>query len=271
MENAELERIITDEKERSRKLCEEALEDTPEQYRKFLTFITNNKKIGGTRDRPVYVQTQNPYMTVDGRVKMAMDDHRENGATIAIETYEEPSNIKDVLVYKAVVTSSLLGSATAHAQVFVNGVGANKSNPLESGETSAIGRALGYLGYGLYGTGIASSEEMLAALDAQSFQGYESQGGGSGGSQGQGQASERQLAFARDLLEKAGWREAQIEKRLTGKTRADISSLIEKLKNDPQGSKPAQTGSGGSPKEQHAAGEPEGEYEPEYANEDFTF
>jgi hypothetical protein len=61
------------------------------------------------------------------------------------------------------VTSTLLGSATAHARVFLNGAGVDASNPLENAETSAVGRALGFLGYGLYGTGIASAEEVLQA------------------------------------------------------------------------------------------------------------
>ena len=39
----------------------------------------------------------------------------------------------------------------------------DESNPLENAETSAVGRALGFLGYGLYGTGIASAEEVLQA------------------------------------------------------------------------------------------------------------
>jgi hypothetical protein len=52
---------------------------------------------------------------------------------------------------------------TAHARVFVGGSGVDESNPLENAETSAVGRALGFLGYGLYGTGIASADEVLHA------------------------------------------------------------------------------------------------------------
>ena len=61
------------------------------------------------------------------------------------------------------MTSALLGSVSAHARVFLGGSGVDESNPLENAETSAIGRALGFLGYGVYGTGIASADEVLQA------------------------------------------------------------------------------------------------------------
>ena len=53
----------------------------------------------------------------------------------------------------------------AHARVFLGGDGVNESNPLETGETSALGRALGMWGFGCYGTGIASAEEVLRVAD----------------------------------------------------------------------------------------------------------
>lgn len=52
----------------------------------------------------------------------------------------------------------------------------DRTNLYENVESSAIGRALGFLGYGLLGTGIASAEEVMAAmstskqLDEQSSQ-----------------------------------------------------------------------------------------------------
>lgn len=261
MDSNDLEKIITEEKERSRRLCEEALEETPEPYRKFITFITNRKKIGDT-----YVQVQNPYMTVAGRVQIAIDEHREREATLDIETWFEQEMVGGHILCKTKVVSSLLGSATAHARVFVDGSGASRTNHAEVAETSSIGRALGNLGYGLYGTGIASAEEMESALAAQAVQ--ESRGqmysssGGSGGSQKPGVATAKQVEYAKNLLKRAGWSEAQIDKRVSGKTREDISGLIEHLKANPEGSKPPQNGSNESPTE---------EYEPAYSDEDVTF
>ena len=49
--------------------------------------------------------------------------------------------------------------------MFLGGDGVNESNPLETGETSAVGRALGMWGFGCYGTGIASAEEVLRVAD----------------------------------------------------------------------------------------------------------
>ena len=53
----------------------------------------------------------------------------------------------------------------AHARVFLGGDGVNESNPLETGETSALGRALGMWGFGCYGSGIASAEEVLRVAE----------------------------------------------------------------------------------------------------------
>ncbi len=60
--------------------------------------------------------------------------------------------------------AELRGEATGTARLFIGGGGANRDNPVENAETSAIGRALGFLGYGCFGTGIASADEMITAL-----------------------------------------------------------------------------------------------------------
>jgi hypothetical protein len=143
--------------------CQAAIEATPSAYRGFLLFLPRNKKVGGTKAHPLYVPIREPYMTVDGRVKMACDEHRTQGATLGIQTTFAVEPHTGQLVCCATVTSALLGSVTAHARVFVGGSGVDESNPLENAETSAVGRALGFLGYGVYGTGMASAEEVLYA------------------------------------------------------------------------------------------------------------
>jgi hypothetical protein len=143
--------------------CQAAVEVTPPAYRQFLMFLPRNKKVGGTKASPLYAAIREPYLGVDGRVKMASDEHRDKGVTLVIQTTFDVEPHSGQLVCRATVTSTLLGSATAHARVFLNGAGVDESNPLENAETSAIGRALGFLGYGLYGTGIASAEEVLQA------------------------------------------------------------------------------------------------------------
>lgn len=155
------EQLIADAAAQAERVCQAAVEVTPPAYRGFLMFLPRNKKVGGTKSNPVYAPIREPYLSVDGRVKMAIDEHRDKGATLVIQTTFDVEPHSGQLLCQATVTSALLGSATAHARVFVGGTGVDASNPLENAETSAVGRALGFLGYGVYGTGIASADEVL--------------------------------------------------------------------------------------------------------------
>ena len=120
----------------------------------------------------MYAEIRQPYMGVDGRVAMARDDHRTHGGTLVMQTVFETEPVSGQLLCRATVTSSLYVGVTAHARVFVEGSGVNQTNPLENAETSAIGRALGFLGgYGLFGTGLASAEEVLAAREWHEIRG----------------------------------------------------------------------------------------------------
>ena len=56
---------------------------------------------------------------------------------------------------------------SAHAQEYSDASYINKTSFLENGFTSALGRALGYLGIGI-DTSIASAEELVNALNNQS-------------------------------------------------------------------------------------------------------
>src|SRR4029453_5706336 len=85
------------------------------------------------------------------------------------------------LLARATPTSEIYGPAVAPARVFLGGGGVNESNPLETGETSAVGRALGMWGFGCYGTGIASAEEVLRVAERPDGSGP---GAGRGGGTG---------------------------------------------------------------------------------------
>lgn len=102
-----------------------------------------------------------PYMRVDGRVRMAQDEHAEKGEKLTMQT--EYVEIAGKPHFRAVVHSTLHGTVSAHSIINIGGKGVDATNPIENAETSAIGRALGFMGYGLTGSGIASAEEVLRA------------------------------------------------------------------------------------------------------------
>ncbi|ETW99855.1 MAG: hypothetical protein ETSY1_13330 [Candidatus Entotheonella factor] len=228
---------VQDAIEQAERACQSAVEETPESYRGFLTFIRQNKRVGGSRQHPLYAAIRLPYMRVDGRVKMALDEHREQGATLVIQTQFESDPASDQLLCRATVTSAMLGTVTAHARVFLNGPGVDSTNPMENAETSAVGRALGFLGYGLYGTGIASAEEVLLAVAEREAQSSSKAAPDAENSPQEVPANEikppskRQLAFLRDLLEQSGRSEDDIEARLAEvETSQDASVLINQLR-----------------------------------------
>ncbi len=153
------------EEERLKKESEEIAKNAYQAsrgYEPFIKLLPLRKNIGN-RTNPYFVEIAMPYMTVAGRLKMMADEHIESK-----EKYE----IKPAQFVLAPDTKTLLcrmevnsqrGSATAHAKVGINGAGVDASNPYENAETSALGRALGFLGYGVLGTGIASFEEVSSA------------------------------------------------------------------------------------------------------------
>lgn len=223
---------VQDAVERAERACQAAVTETPAAYQGFLTFIPQHRRVAGSKTNPVFASIRLPYMSVDGRVKMALDEHREHGATLVIHTSFETEPVSEQLICRATVTSALLGTATAHARAFLGGGGVDATNPLENAETSAVGRALGFLGYGLYGTGIASAEEVLRAIaereacrtpDAPSI--LETPAPEAPAVKGKA-PSERQRAFLRDLLEQAGVPEDDIDARLAQVVSSQDASLL---------------------------------------------
>lgn len=168
VEKAAAEKAAAEEKVRQAYQC------IPTEYHSFIVLLKQNVKLGKpaggyqvspdgkaigmwqAQDGSVYVTIALPYMTVDGRIRWARDEHRKAEKALNINT--------EVLngFVRATVQSELLGSATATAKIGANS-GVDKTNPIENAETSAVGRALGFLGYGLIGTGIASADEVMSA------------------------------------------------------------------------------------------------------------
>lgn len=144
--------------------CRNALENTPGHLLPYLVFIKQNKRVGGTRKDPIYASITLPYMKVDGRIKEAQIEHKIAGEKLSIRT-EFLTLENNVILCQATVTSTMHGETVGTAQVNFGGVGVDANSPTENAETSAWGRALGAMGYGLLGTGMASADEIIAAME----------------------------------------------------------------------------------------------------------
>jgi hypothetical protein len=139
-------------------------------------------------------------------VKWARDEHLRAGKRFDVQTAFVVEPISGQLLACATVTSEIYGTAVAHARVFLGGDGVNESNPLETGETSALGRALGMWGFGCYGTGIASAEEVLRVPERLDGSGPGAgRGGGVGdGTNGVGDTAASAVADRADDLARLG-------------------------------------------------------------------
>lgn len=112
--------------------------------------------------------SEHAYMAVDGKLAMANEDHRKQGKRL---DFAEPKILLDnpeQLTLQVTVTSEVYGTrhgiATSRKK---GGAHAEREFPWEVAETSAIGRALAAMGYGLIpGAGLASAEDMLRASGA---------------------------------------------------------------------------------------------------------
>jgi hypothetical protein len=225
------EQLIADAVAQAEQVCQAAVEATPPAYRSFLTFLPRNKKVGG-KSSSLYAPIREPYLTVDGRVKMVSDEHRDKGATLVIQTTFAVEPHSGQLLCQATVTSALLGSACAHARVFLGGSGVDESNPLENAETSAVGRALGFLGYGVYGTGIASADEVLQAQALRQPAGADAPATTSRPPQVQEKPpTARQRQLLEELLRETGVPEEEVPGQLAQvTTRQEASTRINQLR-----------------------------------------
>lgn len=141
-----------------------------------------------------YYSTTLPYVQVDGRVAMAHDDHAKDGKKLTLSVVPEsvrlavlilrwaeagrasdtaivealkqiPPETKNILTCTA--DSEKYGIRVGSAKIGWGGDSVDATNPYENAGTSAIGRALGFMGYGLIGGGIASYEEVMTAKKEQ--------------------------------------------------------------------------------------------------------
>ncbi len=165
MSQDQIDALIRQARDNAKRLMLDALQKTDPKYRSFIVPIGQWKKVGESGDRDIKAHVELPYMSVDGRVLMAIDEHMAQGKKIIIQAAEfKDDPVSGQKLCQVTVKAELRGEATGTARLFIGGGGANRDNPVENAETSAIGRALGFLGYGCFGTGVASADEMITAL-----------------------------------------------------------------------------------------------------------
>lgn len=107
------------------------------------------------------------YATVDSRVEF----FREKFPTWSLETsYPFLDMEHGVCVCRAVVkddNGKIVADGFAHEWQSKPGSMVNKTSYIENAQTSAIGRALGFMGIGINGVGIASADEVQTAIAHQ--------------------------------------------------------------------------------------------------------
>lgn len=145
-----------------------AYEVTDAKYHHFISEIPNQVRTGGSRENPQREWVKNPYMTVDGRLTMFNDEMNRQQLRYSIDAEpihfgEHPAIKASITIYYEHGTSTVSGLSSIN----FGGSGVDRTNPIENADTSALGRALGKLGYGLFGYGIASADEVEDAKSRQ--------------------------------------------------------------------------------------------------------
>jgi hypothetical protein len=144
-------------------LCNKARDVGSVKHADFVDYVIvleGRRKVNGE-----WQTTEHAYMAVDGKLAMANLDHRQQNKRL---DFGEPKVLVDSaeqLTLQVTVTSEIYGVrhgiATSRKKT---GTNAEKDWPWEVVETSATGRALAAMGYGLLpGAGLASAEDMLRA------------------------------------------------------------------------------------------------------------
>lgn len=164
------------EKEKEKGFMDQVLVDIPEQYRKHVLPLEQNQRLLNWETKPLppelealgvfnyknatFIKILRPYMTVDGRVKWATDEGPiEMSTKFTTEAGMETCTV---------VVKTSRGTSDGTIEVNIGGSGVDNTNPIANAQTSALGRALGFQGYGVIGgLGIASYDEVTAATNSR--------------------------------------------------------------------------------------------------------
>jgi hypothetical protein len=160
------------------------------------------------------------YVPVSERVAQAQPNLRSVHA-------DTPVMLTDAMGYirvTVVLNDDRSATGTASFRLDVQGRSAQATNPIEDCETSALGRALAFLGYET-ARGIASREEVQ---EAERRATYQPQGRTNGAAQAErvaGGASTKQIGLIRKLMHEHEWNEASILQSARRHGIADVESL----------------------------------------------
>jgi hypothetical protein len=149
-------------------LCRKAPQIGQVKHEEFVDYIVVLEQTRRSANG-AWEKTEAAYMSVDGRITMANEDHRRQGKQL---NFEDPVVLVDdeeqltlLVACNSEVYGRRHGIATSRK---LAGTATERNFPWEVAETSAIGRALGTMGYGgLPGSGLASADDVQRAREAE--------------------------------------------------------------------------------------------------------
>jgi len=110
------------------------------------------------------------YRMVHERIALMHEELHREGLQVKIETSVVDRFSHKIICFKATITiingDKIFMTASGHAEEVYGSSNINRTSALENAETSAIGRALAFLGYGSE-EGISSYEEVKGAVEQQ--------------------------------------------------------------------------------------------------------
>jgi hypothetical protein len=148
-------------------LCRRARDVGKVRHEDYCDYIVPMEKRRRSGDE--WVTVESAYMSVDGKLAMANEDHRLQGKRLDFMDPVVLVDNEEQLTLQIIVVSEVYGRRHGIATSRRNGSSpVERQFPWEVAETSAIGRALSTMGYGLLpGAGLTSAEDAARAMERE--------------------------------------------------------------------------------------------------------
>lgn len=135
-----------------------------DEFANYITVLDQVRRVNGQWEK-----SEAAYMSVDGKIAMANEDHRRQGKQLNFDDpvvlVEDDQQLTLLVTIHSEIYGRRHGIATSRK---VGGSPYEAAHPWEVAETSAIGRALSMMGYGvLPGSGLASADDVSRAREAE--------------------------------------------------------------------------------------------------------